>query len=598
MLIKLALLLRPYQKQLVVALVASLGATAANLLQPWPLKVVFDSVFQSKPLPTPVAATVGALFGPGPTGALSFALEAILVVACVGAVSVFVAGWLMTRVANSVLYELRSNLYWHIQRLSLAYHDQRRVGELVGTLTTDTQAIQDLVAQGLVGILVSGLTLIGMVVVMFALHWRFALLALSIAPLLFALTYRFTRRIKRATRDIRKREGEIAATAHEVLSAIRIVQANTREDYEQSRFEWQNQQRVSAGVQARTLQSALPPLVDVMVAIGTAVVLGYGAHEVLAGSLAPGELLVYLAYLTMLYKPMRDLSKVSEVMFRASVGLERIFAVLEVERSVRDLPGAREAKRLRGHIEVQHVWFAYGDRRPALADICFDVQPGQVVALVGATGAGKTTIASLLPRFNDPTRGSMRIDGRDVREYTLASLRGQIALVLQETVLFYGTVHDNIAYGRPEASVEEVVAAAMAAHAHEFIERLPDGYDTLIGERGATLSGGERQLLALARAMVRDAPIVVLDEPTTGLDASAEALVLDGMGRLMRGRTVLVIAHRLSTISRADLILVVEHGRIVERGTHDSLLAAGGRYRELFELQSRGQVAVPVGGAR
>ena len=556
MLIKLALLLRPYQKQLVVALVASLGATAANLLQPWPLKVVFDSVFQSKPLPTPVAATVGALFGPGPTGALSFALVAILVVACVGAVSAFVAGWLMTRVANSVLYELRSNLYWHIQRLSLAYHDQRRVGELVGTLTTDTQAIQDLVAQGLVGILVSGLTLIGMVMVMFALHWRFALLALSIA------------------------------------------QANTREDYEQSRFEWQNQQRVSAGVQARTLQSALPPLVDVMVAIGTAVVLGYGAHEVLAGSLAPGELLVYLAYLTMLYKPMRDLSKVSEVMFRASVGLERIFAVLDVERSVRDLPGAREAKRLRGHIEVQHVWFAYGDRRPALADICFDVQPGQVVALVGATGAGKTTIASLLPRFNDPTRGSMRIDGRDVREYTLASLRGQIALVLQETVLFYGTVHDNIAYGRPEASVEEVVAAAMAAHAHEFIERLPDGYDTLIGERGATLSGGERQRLALARAMVRDAPIVVLDEPTTGLDASAEALVLDGMGRLMRGRTVLVIAHRLSTISRADLILVVEHGRIVERGTHDSLLAAGGRYRELFELQSRGQVAVPVGGAR
>jgi ABC-type multidrug transport system fused ATPase/permease subunit len=288
-------------------------------------------------------------------------------------------------------------------------------------------------------------------------------------------------------------------------------------------------------------------------------------------------------------------------MYRASVGLERIYGLLETERSVRDLPGARAAGPLRGHIEFEHVWFAYGAGAPTLKDISFSIEPGQVVALVGSTGAGKTTLASLIPRFNDPARGTVRVDGRDVCSYTLASLRSQIALVLQETILFYGTVRENIAYGRPEATRDEIIAAAKTANAHEFITALPDGYETLIGERGVTLSGGQRQRIALARALIRDAPILLLDEPTTGLDASSEALVVEGMARLMADRTVLVIAHRLSTIKRADLILVLEHGEIVERGTHQDLLARGGRYAAFYELQFRGQAPVPHGdglGAR
>jgi subfamily B ATP-binding cassette protein MsbA len=374
-----------------------------------------------------------------------------------------------------------------------------------------------------------------------------------------------------------------------------VVQAYTREDYEQSRFERENRQLVAMGIQASTLRAALVPVADLLVAIGTALVLWYGAHEVLTGGLTVGTLLVYTAYLSRLYGPMRDLSKLSDTMYRASVGMERIYGVLETERAVRDLPGARPAGPLRGQIEFEHVSFGYRAKTPVLKDISFRIEPGQIVAVVGSTGAGKTTLASLIPRFNDPARGCVRIDGCDARSYTLASLRSQIALVLQETILFYGTVRDNIAYGRPDATLEEIIAAAKTANAHEFITALPEGYDTLIGERGMTLSGGQRQRIALARAIIRDAPILLLDEPTTGLDASSEALVVEGMVRLMAERTVLVIAHRLSTIMRADLILVVEHGEIVERGTHQELLARGGRYAELYELQFRGQAPVPHG---
>jgi subfamily B ATP-binding cassette protein MsbA len=582
-----------------LAFLAALGETAAGLLQPWPLKVVFDNVFHSKQnLPPVIAQLVVAVFGSGRLGILYLALSAVLASAALSGVSTFTESFFMVRVANWVLYDLRRRLYWHIQRLSLSYHDERRVGELNSTLIGDIQVVQDMIANGVLDFVVSVLTLVGMAVVMVAINWRFALLALSITPFLFVIVYRYTLRIKQASRAVRRQEGRIASLAQEVLSSMRVVQAYTREDYEQRRFERENQQRVVAGIQASTLRSALAPLADLLVAIGTVLVLWYGAHEVLVGTMTSGSLLVFLAYLTRLYSPMRNLSKLSDIMYRASVGLERIYGVLETEHSVRDLPGARAAGPLRGHIEFAHVWFAYRAGEPTLKEITFSIAPGQVVALVGSTGAGKTTLASLIPRFNDPTQGTVRVDGCDVRSYTLASLRSQIALVLQETILFYGTVRENIAYGRPEATLDEIIAAAKTANAHEFIVALPDGYDTLIGERGVTLSGGQRQRLAIARAIIRDAPIILLDEPTTGLDASSEALVLDGMARLMAGRTVLVIAHRLSTIMRADLILVLEHGEIVERGTHQELLARGGRYRELYDLQFRGQAPVPHADGR
>jgi ATP-binding cassette, subfamily B, bacterial len=593
--VRLARLIWPYRKYFIVAFLAVLGDTATSLLQPWPLKMVFDNVFRSKPLAPVLATPITAVFGHGREGVLYFALVATVVLALLSGISTFIESFVMVRIANGVLFDLRRRLYWHIQRLSLSYHEGRRTGDLSRTLMNDAQYVQDMIASGVLDFVVSILTLIGMVVVMFALNWRFALIALSITPFLFATVYRYTPRIKRASRAVRRKDGAISSIVQEVLSSMRVVQAYTREDFEQSRFERENRQLVAMGIQASTLRAALGPVADLLVAIGTVLVLWYGAHEVLAQHLTVGTLLVYIAYLGRLYSPMRDLSKLSDTMYRASVGMERIFDVLETERSVRDLPGARAAGPLRGQIAFEHVSFGYRAKNLVLKDISFSVEPGQVVALVGSTGAGKTTLASLIPRFNDPARGSVRVDGRDVRSYMLASLRSQIALVLQETILFYGTVRENIAYGRPEATLEEIIAAAKTANAHAFITALPDGYETLIGERGVTLSGGQRQRIALARAIIRDAPILLLDEPTTGLDASSEALVVEGMARLMAERTVLVIAHRLSTIMRADLILVLEHGEIVERGTHQELLTRGGRYAELYELQFRGQAPVPHG---
>ena len=596
--VRLARLIWPHRKYVIVAFLAVLGDTVTSLLQPWPLKMVIDNVFRAKPLAPGLATPIAAVFGPGREGVLYFALAATVALVILSGLCTFIQSFVMVRVASEVLFNLRRRLYWHILRLSLSFHEGRRTGDLSKTLMNDGQYVQEMIASGALDFAVSMLTLVGVVVVMFLLNWRFALIALSITPFLFATVFRFTPRIKKASRKVRRKDGAISNIVQEVLSSIRVVQAYTREDYEQSRFEQGNQQLVTMAIQTTRMRAALVPVADLLVAIGTALVLWYGAHEVLAQHLSMGTLLVYIAYLGRLYGPMRDLSKLSDTMYRASVGLERIYGVLETERAVRDLPGARPAGPLRGHIEFEHVSFGYRAKNLVLKDISFSIKPGQVVAVVGSTGAGKTTLASLIPRFNDPSEGSVRVDGQDIRSYTLASLRSQISLVLQETILFYGTVRENIAYGRPEATLEEIIAAAQTANAHEFIMELPEGYDTLISERGTTLSGGQRQRIALARAIIRDAPILLLDEPTTGLDASSEGQVVEGMARLMAERTTLVIAHRLSTIMRADLILVVEHGEIVERGTHQELLAQGGRYAELYELQFRGQAPVAHGEGR
>src|SRR5207245_2792680 len=598
MLLRLGKFIKPYRAYLALALLGALGETAADLLQPWPLKVLFDNILAGKPLPPAIDGWVAALFGHGVGGILSFALLAVLAIAVLNGASTFLQDFFMPRVGHWVLHDLRRQLYWHIQRLELAYHNERRVGELFSNITSDIQAVRELIESALIGLIVNSLTLVGMIVVMLAIDWRFAFLALSITPFLFIIVYRFTRRIKQASRDARRREGAVASVAQEVLSSIRVVQAFTREDHEQARFERENEQRVQAGILQRTLQAQLKPLIELLVADRTVIVLWYGTHQVLAGALMPGSLLVFVAYISRLYKPMKELSKQIDILSRAAVGLERVTEVLDTERRVQDLPGARIAPRFQGRIWFEDVSFAYRAGVPVLKNVTFSVECGQMVALVGPTGAGKTTLIRLIPRFDDPDRGRVHIDDRDIRSYTLASLRGQISLVLQETTLFYGTVRENIAYGRPEASFEEIVAAAKMANAHGFIEKLSNGYDTLIGERGTTLSGGQRQLIAIARAVIRDAPIILLDEPTTGLDASAEALVMEGLGRLIRGRTAIVIAHRLTTVSRADTILVLERGEIVERGTQEKLLAKGGRFAELYELQFRGQTLVEAGQRR
>jgi len=427
-----------------------------------------------------------------------------------------------------------------------------------------------------------------MVLVMFYLNWEFTLIALLVAPGLFLVVYHYTHRIKKASRAMRRQEGEVVSVLEEVLSSIRVVKAFAREDYEQKRFEEESRASVEKALQARNIKAKLPPIVEIIVACGTCLVLWYGARLVLTGGLTSGELLVFLLYLGKMYKPMRELSKMTDTISKASVGWERIREVLENEMQVRDLPGAKQAPQFKGKIEFDQVSFSYSEKQPVLKDLSLKIEPGQLAALVGPTGAGKTTIVSLLPRFYDLTSGEIRIDGQDIRRFKQKSLREQISFVLQESLLFRAPVWQNIAYGKPEATHEEIVRAAKLAYADEFIDKMPDGYDTMIGERGLTLSGGQRQRITIARAIIRNAPILVLDEPSAGLDAESEKLVFDALGNLMEGRTSIVIAHRLATVKRADVIFVIDDGEVVEQGTHEELLARGGLYARLYELQFRG----------
>jgi subfamily B ATP-binding cassette protein MsbA len=488
------------------------------------------------------------------------------------------------------MHDLRRVLYSHIQRLSLSFHDRKRTGDLISRVTTDIDAVQSMISQVLLGMLVNVLTLFGMMLVMLYLNWAFTVIAMLVAPALFFVVYHYTHRIKNASRAMRRQEGEVVSVLEEVLSSIRVVKAFAREDYEQKRFERESRESVEKALAARNFKAKLPPLVEVIVAAGTCLVLWYGARLVLSGALTSGELLVFLLYLGKMYKPMRELSKMTDTISKASVGWERIREVLENETQVRDLRGAKRAPKFKGRIEFNNVSFSYdGGKTPVLSDLNLKIEPGQLAALVGPTGAGKTTIVSLLPRFYELTSGAIKIDGSDIRRYKQKSLREQISFVLQETLLFRATVAQNIAYGKPQATREEIIRAARLANADEFIDRMPDGYDTMIGERGVTLSGGQRQRITIARAIIRNSPILILDEPSAGLDAESEKLVFDALGNLMEGKTSIVIAHRLATVRSADVIFVVDQGRVVEQGTHDELLETGGLYSRLYELQFRGE---------
>jgi ATP-binding cassette, subfamily B, bacterial len=408
-----------------------------------------------------------------------------------------------------------------------------------------------------------------------------------VIPALFLVVYTFTKRIKKASRALRKKEAEMVSTLQEVLSSIRIVKAFGREEYEQKRFEEESIESVDLALQARNIKAKLAPGVEIIVACGTALVLWFGARQVLSGALTPGVLVVFFLYLGKMYKPMRELSKMSDTYSKALIGWERIKDFLSIDLQVRDLPGAQTAPNFQGTIELEHVSFGYLPGRLVLKDLSLQVKPGQVAALVGATGSGKSTLISLIPRFYDPQSGAVKIDGVDVRKYKRKTVRQQISLVLQDTLLFRASIAQNIAYGKPEATHSEIVEAARLANADEFIDRLPEGYDTMIGERGVTLSGGQRQRIAIARAIIRNSPILILDEPSTGLDAASEKLVLEGLERLMENRTTIMVAHRLATIQKADVIFVLRDGAIVERGRHEELLAANGLYAQFYHLQSK-----------
>jgi ATP-binding cassette, subfamily B, bacterial len=579
-------LIRSHGTTLLLAFLAAVAETVADVFQPWPIKLVIDNVIQGKTLSGWFGRTLVSVSGGGPAATINVAVAAVAVIAVVGAVGSYWEKYLTTSVSQWVGHDLRRQLYQQFQRLSLAEHSETHKGDLISRMTSDIGAIQDFITSALLGIVVNVLTLAGMVGVMLYYDWRFTLLSLSVAPALFFVVYVYTRRIKKASRAVKKKESELLSGVSEVLSSIHVVQAFARENYEDRRFEWESRQNVAAGLSARSTKAKLSPIVEVIVALGTCLVLGYGARLAVANRMSAGVLVVFLLYLGKMYKPMRDLSKMSDTVTKAAVGYERVQEMLRVESRIRDRPGARQAPRFTGLIEFDRVGFSYNAGKPALSDVSIRIEPGQVAALVGPSGAGKTTLASLVPRFYDPASGSVRIDGVDVRDYTLQSLRDQISFVLQDTLLFRATIWENIAYGRPDADPEDTVRAAKLANAHDFILDLPDGYATMVGDRGMSLSGGQRQRIAIARALVRDTPILILDEPTAGLDAASELAVVEALDRLMADRTTIVIAHNLTTIRRADVIFVVEGSEIVEQGTHASLLALGNLYAQLYRLQA------------
>ena len=579
-------LLLPHWKALIVALVAVLGETLSDVIDPWPVKVVIDSVLLSKALTGRVGLFVARFFGHTQREILNFAVAAVLAIALIGAVSAYFEKYLTTTVGQWISHDLRRTLYHHIQRLSLAQYDQVRTGDLIARVTGDIDSIQDFITSALLGILVNILTLAGMVGVMFYINWRLTLMSLSIAPGLFVLVFWFTRRIKQASRLVRKKAGELVSVVEEVLTSARVVKAFAREKYEERRFARESLENVEAALQARSLKAKLSPLVEIVVAVGACLVLGYGGRLALAGDISAGLLVVFLLYLNRIYKPMRELSKMADTVSKAWVGFERIAEVTEIESRVRDRPGARRAPRFTGAIAFDHVSFSYDERSPVLRDVSFQIEPGQVAAFVGPSGTGKTTVVSLIARFYDPTAGTVMIGGRDVRAFTQKSVRDQMSFVLQSTLLFRASIWENIAYGRPDASRADIVEAARLANAHEFIEQLPEGYDTVLGERGQTLSGGEQQRIAVARAVIRNTPILLLDEPTTGLDAASEHAVLEAVLRLMQRRTCVVIAHDLDIVRRADVIFVIHDAELVEQGTHDDLVKRGGVYARLHDIQA------------
>jgi subfamily B ATP-binding cassette protein MsbA len=583
--LRVVALLRPYAGAMAIGLLAMVGESVTSLLEPWPLKIVFDHLSQFKPdhgrLERLVPATMDK-----PTVLLTVAI-AVLVIAVVKAACSYLEKNATASVGQWLTHDLRRLLYAHIQRLSLAYHTQKQTGDLISRLTSDIDAVQSFIVTNLLGLAIDGFTLIGMSAVMFYLNWRFTLLALSIAPLLFAVSYFFTRRGKRLSRELRKKEGEIVSLLQEVLSAIGVVKVFAQEDYEQQRLEEKSAQSVQIALRARGVKAKLSPLVEIIAAAGTALVLWYGGGLVLSGALSAGSLVVFIWYLGKMYKPMQDFAKVTDAYTKAAVGYERLREVLATQPTVRDRPDAVTPPAIKGEIEFSHVNFGYDPARPVLKDVSARLAAGELTAVVGPTGSGKSTLAALIGRLYDPDSGSVKIDGLDVRSLRQKPLHDQISFVLQENVLFNAPVWQNIAYGKPRATSAEIQHAAELANAHEFIARLPQAYDTIVGERGVTLSGGQRQRIAIARAIIRETPILVMDEPSSGLDAASEELVFEAIERLIEGKTAIVIAHRFSTVRRAHRILVVQDGRIVENGKHEDLLAAGGLYSQLYDLQFR-----------
>ncbi|MFO0810209.1 MAG: ABC transporter ATP-binding protein [Gemmataceae bacterium] len=577
--------LRPYWKLATVSVgLIGLGALA-SLAAPWPLQILLDYVFGQLPF----------------EGVVGHAIErfhlsriGLLWLAVLGGVAVVLAqhgltvldNYVNTKIDLGMVLDFRSDLFRHAQRLSLAFHDQRRSGMIIYAINAQAEAAARLVMT-VPALAQSALTLVGMVWILFAIDWQLALLSLTVVPFLYYSVNFYANHIQQRLYEVRGMEGESLAIIHEAMSMLKVIVAFGREDHEHRRFRTQGTATAAARLKLTVRQTVFSLAVDTITALGTALVLGVGAFKVLDGRITAGQLLVVMGYIAAVYKPLETISTTVGALQEVFASLRISFDLLDTEPEIRDVRGAVAIGRAEGRIEYENVGFAYAGRVDTLRDVSFVAEPGQAIAVVGPTGAGKSTLVSLLPRFYDPGVGRILLDGRDTRTLTLKSLRAQVSIVLQEPLLFSGSIRDNIRYGRLDATDAEIIAAAEAANAHDFIARLPLGYDTELGERGAKLSGGERQRIAVARAFLKDAPVLILDEPTSSIDSRTEAVILDALDRLMVGRTTFMIAHRLSTVRRADRILVVDQGRVIEQGAHAELLARGGLYKQLHDIQTR-----------
>jgi ATP-binding cassette, subfamily B, bacterial len=575
----------PHWRGLGTVLVAMALAIGLDVLRPWPTKLLVDQVLGHQPVPTPLNRFLAAL--PGAHG-----LEGLLVWVCVSTVLIFLTRMLISMASTlasvglgqRMSYDLGADLFLHVQRLSLLFHRRQPVGDVIARVTGDAYCVQALVADALLPLLQSGVTLITMFTIMWRLQPTMTLLSLGAAPFLMLSIWIFGRPMKERYRRSRDLEGRMISLVEQALSAIPAVQAFTREELECARFRTYAADNVAAHLRATSASTWFHLFIGLVTAVGTAAIMWLGARYALQGKMTVGTILVFISYLGSLYEPLHSISYTASTLQSAAADADRVMEILDSPPDVRDLPDAREV-RLQGHVRYEEVTFGYEPDRPVLKGISFEAGPGDVVAIVGPTGAGKTTLVNLLMRFFDPWSGRVTVDGQDIRHFRLRSLRQQVAIVLQEAFIFPLTVAENIAYGKPEATREEIVAAAVAANADGFIRRLPEEYDTVVGERGATLSGGEKQRLSIARAFLKGAPILILDEPTSALDARTESILLEALDRLMQGRTTFIIAHRLSAIRSAHRILVIDHGEIVEQGRHVELMARGGLYASLYQQQ-------------
>jgi ABC-type multidrug transport system fused ATPase/permease subunit len=578
-------LVRPYRGWLSVVFAAMLVEIGASLAAPWPLKLVIDDALGNHHLPHWLEWAHDYGFGKHTLGVALFAGVATLAIAVVGAIAGYIDNYYTTSVGQWVANDLRLRIYQHLHRLSLRYYDHARIGTLVSTITSDVATIQDFASSSTLDIVIDLVTIVFMVGLMFWLDWDFTLIAVAFTPVLLLFVFRFKKALKEATRAVRIRQSEVLSIVQRGLGSIKVTKAFGRQDLELAHLEAASLATVEAALRARKIKSLLSPTVGIVVAICTAIVLWKGTSLIIAGAMTAGALTVYLAYLKMFFKPVKDLASMTSTIAQTAVALERIQNILSADEVIQERPGAIDPGRVRGAIRFDRVTFGYDRDEQVLHEVSFDIEPGQVVGIVGSTGSGKSTLLSLLPRFYDPTLGRILIDGVDIADHKVAALRAQIGFVLQDSVLFPGTIRENIAYGRPDAAGQDIIAAARIANADEFIARMPRGYDSLVGEHGNTLSGGQRQRIAIARTVLRNSPILVLDEPTAALDPQSELLVIEALQRLMRGRTVIMIAHRLNTLIGADQIIVLKDGVVAEQGPYDDLIARGGIFSELNRIQ-------------